>query len=75
MTACTAGRRLALQTKNVKHSIRRNGDMLPSVDCERNGIRSNRPTSLEIPQRLAGLRIQSEEITFVRPAEHQSARG
>src|SRR4051794_10748678 len=50
-----------------------NRDVLLATGEERHRPRSNRATGLELPQRFAGLRIEREEVSFVRSAEDETA--
>src|SRR3954447_10531427 len=50
-------------------------DVLLVADRERHRARADRTAGLELPQRLAALRIEREEVPFVRPAEDEPAGG
>ena len=48
-------------------------DVLFAVGEKRHRPGSDRAAGLELPQRLAGRRVERVEVAFVRSAEHQSA--
>src|SRR5579864_7783399 len=49
------------------------GDVLLALGRERHRSRSDRAAGLELPKRLAALRVQRVEVALVGPAEDQPA--
>src|SRR5579871_4912950 len=65
--------RSQLAPENIEHGAGSHGDALAPVDAERNGIGGDAPAGLKVPERLAGLSIEREEVAFVRTGKDQAA--
>src|SRR4030095_6754306 len=64
---------VSLQSEDEHREPGRDRDVLLAVDRVRHGEAANLPADLHVPQRLARLCVEGEQVAFLGAAEHKSA--
>ena len=58
-------RRPSLSREDVEYAAGGDGNALPAIDVEGDGIGGDSAAGLEVPKRLAGLGVEREEVALV----------